>query len=91
MCQQIIAGQSGSNVTLIAAIAYLAGLFYYEIYTKSVTKEVFKNFMTSLDCVLGPETAVILMDNAPCHAGIEQEFEDRVIKKLPPLTSPKSY
>ncbi|KAG7164078.1 putative DDE superfamily endonuclease domain-containing protein 58 [Homarus americanus] len=40
--------------------------------------------MTSLESVLGPEASVILMDNAPCHAGIEQEFEDRVIKKLPP-------
>ncbi|KAG7168394.1 putative DDE superfamily endonuclease domain-containing protein 1 [Homarus americanus] len=81
---RIVAGQRGSKVTLIAAISNLVGLFYYEIHVKSVTKEVFKNFMTSLDSVLGPEAAVILMDNAPCHAGIEQDFKDRVIKKLPP-------
>ncbi|KAG7162764.1 uncharacterized protein LOC121873561 [Homarus americanus] len=80
----IVAGQRGSNVTLIAAIYTLVSLFYYEIHVISVTKEVLKNFMTSLDFVLGPEAAVILMDNAPCHAGIEQEFEDRVIKKLHP-------
>ncbi|KAG7159328.1 putative DDE superfamily endonuclease domain-containing protein 7 [Homarus americanus] len=81
---RIVAGQRGSNVTLIAAISNLAGLFSYEIHVTSVTKEVLKNLMTSQDSVLGPEAAVILMDNAPCHAGIEQEFEDRVIKKLPP-------
>ncbi|KAG7156393.1 putative DDE superfamily endonuclease domain-containing protein 63, partial [Homarus americanus] len=81
---RIVAGQRGSNLTLIAAISNLVGLFYYEIHVTSVTKEVFKNFMTSLDSVLGPEAALILMDNAPWHAGIEQEFEDRVIKKLPP-------
>ncbi|KAG7168435.1 putative DDE superfamily endonuclease domain-containing protein 68 [Homarus americanus] len=81
---RIVVGQLGSNVTLIVAISNLAGLFHYEIHITSVTKEVFKNFMTSLDSVLGPEAAVILMDNAPCPAGIEQEFEDRVIKNLPP-------
>ncbi|KAG7172342.1 putative DDE superfamily endonuclease domain-containing protein 51 [Homarus americanus] len=84
---RIVAGQRGSNVTLIAAIYNLAGLFYYEIHVTSVTKEVLKNFVTSLESVLGPEASVILMDNAPCHAEIEQEFEDRVIKKLPPNLS----
>ncbi|KAG7173016.1 putative DDE superfamily endonuclease domain-containing protein 2 [Homarus americanus] len=81
---RIVAGQRGSNLKLIAAIYNLASLFYYEIHVTSVTKEVLKNFMTSLEPVLGSEATVISMDNAPCHAGIEQEFEDRVIKKLPP-------
>ncbi|KAG7163928.1 putative DDE superfamily endonuclease domain-containing protein 4 [Homarus americanus] len=80
---RIVAGQRGSILTLIASISNLARLFYYEIHVTSVTKEVHKKFMTSLDSVLGPKAAVILKDNALCHTGIEQEFEDCVIKKLP--------
>lgn len=81
---RIVAGQRGNNVTLIAAISPQAGLFYREFHFGSVTKPVFKNFMTSLDAVLGPQAALLLMDNAPCHAGIEAEIEGREIKRIPP-------
>lgn len=81
---RIVAGQRGNNVTLIAAVSNVAGLFYHEIHVTSVTKEVFGNFMTSLSCVLGPEEAVFFMDNAPCHADVEDEFNRHPVKKIPP-------
>ncbi len=83
--KRIIAGQQGNNVMLIAAVSNVAGVFYHEIHVTSVTKEeVFGNFMTSLSDVLGPEEAVFFMDNALCHADVEDEFDSHHVKKIPP-------
>lgn len=83
---RMVAGQRGNNVTLIAAVSNVAGMFYHEIHVTSVTKEIFGNFMTSLCAVLGPEEAVFFMDNAPCHADVDEEFEGHHVRKIPPYS-----
>lgn len=81
---RIVGGQRGGNITLIAAISDKVGLVYHEIHTNSVNKDIFKDYFTSLDVVIGEEDCVILMDNAPCHNGISEVFSDRAIRYLPP-------
>lgn len=78
---KMVARQREDNVTLIAAIAKLIGLFYYEIHVTSATKEAFIS-MALLSAVLGPDGAVNFMDEA--HAGPENK--GRVIKRIPLLS-----
>ena len=83
---RIVGGQRG-NITLIAAISNTGGLVYHETHTQSVKKEIFTDFLTSLEAILrscdNPD-AVIVMDNAPIHRNIEEVFPNLNIKKLPP-------
>lgn len=57
-------------MTPLAVISNLVGLYHNEFH---VIKEVYTNTMALLDAVLGPDDAVIFMDDAPCHAGTEHE------------------
>lgn len=63
-------------MTPLAVISNLVGLYHHEFH---VTKEVYTNTMALLDAVLGPDDAVIFMDDAPCHVGTEHE--NRVVKR----------
>lgn len=80
---RVVGGNRGRNVTVIAAISDRAGMFYHEIHTVSVTKEIFIDFMTSLVAVLGEERPVVIMDNAPIHNGIQGYFPHLQVKYLP--------
>lgn len=81
---RIVGGQRGGNITLIAAVSDRCGLLYYEVHTASVTKETFLNFLTSLEAILGEEEAVLILDNAPVHRGMNELFPDLNFKFLPP-------
>ena len=52
----------------------------------SVTKQVFANYIFNLKIILGAEPAVIILDNAPCHSNIDQDFPEVEIKYLPPYS-----
>ena len=83
---RIVGGQRGRNATVIAAISDQVGLLYYEIHFTSVTKEVFGNFIFQLEVILEDELAVLIMDNAPIHNGLETECPNLQIKFLPPYS-----
>lgn len=80
---RVVKGQRGNNVTVIVAISDMVGVVYHEIHDRSVTREAFASFMTCLEVMLGEEETVIIMDNAPCHQGIQDNFENLEIKFLP--------
>ena len=80
---RIVGGSRGRNVTVIAAVSDLAGMFYHEVHTVSVTKEIFIDFMTSVAAVLGEERPYIIMDNAPVHNDVQRYFPQLQIKYLP--------
>ena len=72
-------------MTLIAAISDQAGFFHHQINFHSTTADVFCGFMSELAALLeGFEPSIILLDNAPCHRGIQGHFPDNEIKFLPP-------
>ena len=52
----------------------------------SVTKQVFANYIFYLKIILGAEPAVIILDNAPCHSNIDQDFPEVELKYLPPYS-----
>ena len=83
---RIVGGQRGGNITLIAAISDGAGLVYFEIHTRGVTKDIFHNFIFNLDIILGEFNPLILMDNARCHNDIADSFPARSFKYLPPYS-----
>ena len=62
------------------------GLLYHEVHMMSVTKQVFANYIFNLKIILGAEPAVIILDNAPCHSNIDQDFPEVEIKYLPPYS-----
>ena len=80
-----VGGQHGGNITLIAAISDVGGLIYHEIHTRSVTKEVFHDFMTSLGVIIAEEdNIIVIMDNAPCHNDAAQCLPNHEVRYLPP-------
>ena len=81
---RMVAGQRGRNVSVIAAISDRVGLVYHEIVHRSVNREVFIDFLTSLSVILGEERAVLIMDNAPCHSNVSVDNDALDIKYLPP-------
>ena len=81
-----VGGQRGGNITLIAAISDTAGLVYSEHHCKGVKKDVFINFIFNLDIILGDHNPTIILDNAPCHNGIAENFSNRNFKYLPPYS-----
>ena len=83
---RIVGGQRGRNATVIAAIAERAGVLYYEVHFGRVTGDTFKQFMVSLEVVIGGCNSVVIMDNAPVHNGIVEEFPAMTIKMLPPYS-----
>ena len=64
---RIVGGQRGRNTTVIAAISDQVGLLYHEVHMRSVTHEVFNNFLFNVSVILDDEPAVLILDNAPCH------------------------
>ena len=83
---RIVGGQRGRNVTVIAAISDLVGVVYHEVHTVAVTKEIFVHFIASLSAILGEESAILLMDNAPVHSSIQERFPNLSVKFLPPYS-----
>ena len=83
---RIVGGQRGRNATVVAAISDKVGLLYHEIHFATVTKPVMCNFMFNLEFILGDEQAVIVMDNAPVHHGLQQNFPELEIMYLPPYS-----
>ena len=83
---RIVVGQKGRDVTVIAAISDLVGVVYHEVHTVPVTKEIFVHFITSLSAILGEENAILLMDIAPVHSGIQERFPNLSVKFLPPYS-----
>ena len=83
---RIVGGQRGRNCTVIAAVSDQVGLLYHEVHMMSVTKQVFANYIFNLKIILGAEPAVIILDNAPCHSNIDQDFPEVEIKYLPPYS-----
>lgn len=83
---RIVGGQRGRNATVIAAIAERAGVLYHEVHFGRVTGDTFKHFMVSLDVVIGGSNSVVIMDNAPVHNGVIEEFPAMTIKMLPPYS-----
>ena len=81
-----VGGQRGGNITLIAAISDVGGLIYHEIHVQSVTKEVFHDFLASLEVILGEDDAVVIMDNAPCHRDAAQSLTNHEMRYLPPYS-----
>ena len=80
---RIVGGQRGRNVTLIAAISDRVGILYRETHVTTVTKGTFRHFLTSLQAILGDEEAVLIMDNAPVHMDMQNDFPNLEIKYLP--------
>ena len=78
-----VGGQRGRNVTVIAAISDIGGLFYYEIHFTSVTKEIFSGFIASVDAILGDDRPTVILDNAPIHNGIMEVYPNIDFKYLP--------
>lgn len=83
---RIVGGQRGGNVSLIAAISDIAGMFYHETHTGGVNREIMLHFITNVDIILGDFHPEIIMDNAPCHNGIQALFPHRNMKYLPPYS-----
>ena len=83
---RVVRGQRGNNITVIVAISDSVGVLYYEIKEGGVNKDKFSDFMMSLSAVLGEEEAVVILDNAPCHRGVQNRFPDLSIKFLPPYS-----
>ena len=81
---RVVGGQRGGNITLVVAISDVAGLVYHEIHTHGVTKEVFTNFLTSLDVILGDEESILFMDNATCHRDAGQVVANGEVRYLLP-------
>ena len=71
---------------MIAAIADRGGVLYYEVHFGKVNGETFKQFMVSLEVINGGSNSVIIMDSAPVHRGIIEEFPALKIKMLPPYS-----
>lgn len=83
---RVVGGQRGRNATVIAAIADGGGVLYHEVHFGKVNGETFKQFMVSLEVIIGGSNSVIIMDNAPVHRGIIEEFPALKIKMLPPYS-----
>lgn len=79
-----VGGQRGGNITVIIAIYDVGGLIYHEIHVQSVTKEVFHDFLTSLEVILDEDDAVVIMDNASCHRDAAQSLTSHEMRYLPP-------
>ena len=80
---RIVGGQRGRNTTIICAISNQVGVLYHEIHFQTVNKQTFNNFMASLEAILGDEPAIIIMDNAPIHRGIDIIYPELSMKFLP--------
>ena len=80
---RIVGGQRGRNATIICAISNQVGVLYHEIHFQTVNKPTFNNFMASLEAILGDEAAIIIMDNAPIHRGIDIIYPELSMKFLP--------
>ena len=83
---RVVRGQRGNNVTVIVAICDTVGVLYHEIHERGVNREVFYDFLTNLQVIIGEEDVVVVMDNAPCHRRMDIEFPRLAIKFLPPYS-----
>ena len=85
---RIIGGQRGRNATIITAIFDKPsnGILYYEIHFGKINKNIFNSFMQSLNTIIGDAKPVVIMDNAPIHIGVANDFPEMNIKMLPPYS-----
>ena len=92
-CSVVAAGSKGANIHVIGGISSL-GVIHYEIRRGSFKKEQARAWVK--ECLrqarrkhCGP--VVLVIDNAPCHSGIEEvlldpEFSDHRILRLAPYS-----
>ena len=85
-----VGGQRGRNVTVIAAISDIEGLFYYEIHTTSVRKEISSGFIASLGAILGENRPIVILNNAPVHNRIIWKCTQTLSSDIYRLTLPFS-
>lgn len=90
----------GPNVHCIGIYSQIGGLKYWERCRGSMTKERFRQWFTRmlarLKLVVAPDKLVIVIDNAPCHSGIEDFLAETEplsgikIVRLGPYSAPLS-
>ena len=92
-CSTIAASSKGANVSIIGAIGH-RGLIYHEIvrgsFTKDRAQEWFRCCLRRAKEVYG-SGVVMVIDNAPCHNGLEtvfqeDEFLDHTLLRLAPYS-----
>ena len=76
----------GGNPTFKAAISDQVGVFYHELHFGPVNREIFNNFMTSLEAMIGDFPVVFVMDNDPIHSSIPETYPTMQFKYLPPYS-----
>jgi len=77
-CRHITAGSRGANIHVIGCISNM-GLIHYEVkrgsFKKPDAKEFVRNCLTNASNVY-QTPVVLIIDNAPCHAGVEEVFQE---------------
>ncbi|XP_045483325.1 uncharacterized protein LOC123688727 [Harmonia axyridis] len=92
-CRYISAGSRGANVHVIGCIGNM-GLIHHEIRRGAFRREEAKEFVRN--CLraaynIHQTRVVLVVDNAPCHAGLEEvfqepEFQDHLLLRLSPYS-----
>ena len=77
-----VGGHRGRNITVIAAISDIRGLFYHEIHFTSVTKEIFSSFVASVDAIHRDDWPAVILDKATIHNGIMEDDPNLEFKYL---------